>query len=137
MRIVSPSSSSWKRADLALVRAHRLAGLERDHHVVQRAGHRSAMHDALAQRTPFMRAAILEREDMVLGGAEDGDSAGRRDDASRALPRNVGEFSDDDKGHGSYSAACAKPMVAIGLNSCLSLPETRSDHGSTCANFWL
>ena len=27
-------------------------------------------------------------------------------------------------------------FVAIGLNSCLSLPETRSDHGSTWANFW-
>jgi hypothetical protein len=84
-----------------------------------------------------MRAAILEREDVILGGAEDGNPAARRDDASCALPRNVGEFSDDNNSHGSYSAACAKPMVAIGLNSCLSLPETRSDHGSTCANFWL
>ena len=84
-----------------------------------------------------MQAAILGREDVILGGPEDGNPAGRRDDASRALPRTVGEFSDDDESHGCYSAACAKPMVAIGSNSCLSLPETRSDHGSTCANFWL
>ena len=123
------------RAHAALVGALRLAALERDHPVVQRARHRGAVHDALAERAALVRAAVVDGEDAIVGGAEHGDLAVRRVDAARAAPRDVGDAADGDPVHRAHSAACAMPTAASGRNSCLCSPETRSAHGSTCANF--
>src|SRR5688572_24392682 len=79
-----------------LVGALGLAGLERNHPVVQRAGYRGAMHDALAERSTFMRAAILHGENAIVGGTEDGDAAKRRGNAARPAAGNVGQLADMD-----------------------------------------
>ena len=85
-----------------------------------------------------MRAVVLDSEDLVFGRAEDGDLALRRLHAARAAQRDVVDVADCDpvRFHIRHSAASEYPTVAIGRNSCLSLPETRSDQGSTWANFW-
>src|SRR5437868_9598120 len=54
----------------ALVGRLRAAVVEPDRPVVQRTGHAGAEHDALAQRTALVRAAVEQREDLVLGIAE-------------------------------------------------------------------
>src|SRR5258705_540106 len=48
---------------------------ESDGPVVQRAGHAFTEHDALAQWSALVRAAVEQREDLVLGVAKDGDVA--------------------------------------------------------------
>src|SRR5258706_12512790 len=48
---------------------------ESDGPVVQRAGHAFTEYDALAQWSALVRAAVEQREDLVLGVAEDGDVA--------------------------------------------------------------
>ena len=88
----------------------RLAGLQRDHPIVQRAGHRGAVHDALAQRPALVRAVVLDGEDLVVGGAEDGDLALRRRHAARAAPRDVVDACRcRSRSIVAHSAACAKP----------------------------
>ena len=62
-------------ADPALVGALRRAGRERDDQAVQRAGHAVAVDDAVGERAALVRAAVVEGEDGVVGGAEDGDAA--------------------------------------------------------------
>jgi hypothetical protein len=81
-------------AHLALVGAERLAGLERDHPVVQRAGDGIAVHDAFRQRAALVRAAVLDRMDFVFARAEDGDGHVRRLHAARAAQRNVRNCAD-------------------------------------------
>ena len=76
------------RLHRAFVGAERLAGFERDHPIVQRAGHRRAMHDALAQRPALVRAMILDGEDAVVMRAEDADLALRG--LSRSARRAAG-----------------------------------------------
>src|SRR5580698_5423174 len=93
------------------------------------------MHDALAERPPLMWAAVFHGEEFVMHRAEDCDPALRRDHAARATARNVGDAADVDPVHDHYSAAGAKSITAMGLNSCLCLRDTRSSQGSTCANF--
>src|SRR5262245_27840753 len=79
--------------DHPLVRTECLARLERDHPVVQRAGHRSAVDDALAERTASVWAMVLQREDLVVGRAEDADLAARGCHATRAALRDVSDRS--------------------------------------------
>ena len=55
----------------AFVRRLRAAVGERDGPVVQRAGDALAEHDALAQRPTHVRAAVEQREHLVLGVAKD------------------------------------------------------------------
>src|SRR3546814_3317955 len=69
--------------------------------IVQRAGDRAAMDDALAQPPMLVRAAAKEREDLALGGAEDRDVVAARDLHGAAAahgdfidPADVEPFSD-------------------------------------------
>ena len=123
------------RAHAPLVGALRFAAFERDHPVVQRARDRGAVHDALAERAALVRAVVVDGEDAIVGGAEHGHLAVRRVDAARAAPRNICDAADGNPVHRAHSAACAMPTAASGRNSCLCSPETRSDQGSTWANF--
>src|SRR5687767_7341003 len=59
----------------ALVRTFDRAGLEVDHPVMQRASDGAAVDNPFRERSTFMRATIVEREDTVIGGAENGDIA--------------------------------------------------------------
>ena len=94
MRMRPSSTRSGKVARAAFVRALRLARLEAQDPVVQRAGDALAVHDALAQRAPLMRAAVLEREGLIVGGAEDGDATlGHAHDA-RPAARDLVERAD-------------------------------------------
>src|SRR3546814_1935431 len=69
--------------------------------IVQRAGDRAAMDDALAQPPMLVRAAVKEREDLAFGGAEDRNVVAARDLHGAATahgdfidPANVEPFSD-------------------------------------------
>src|SRR5205823_15067276 len=107
------------------------------HPIVQGTGHGRAMHDALAERSALVRTMVVDGVDLIVGGTEDSDFPLGRGDAAGAAARDLGDGANCDPIHDCHSAACAKPTEAIGRNSCLSLPDTRSDHGSTWANFWL
>ncbi len=77
-RPLRPRASACRPAGCALPRpaprrwgprprpALRSPGLQRDDPVVQRAGHGAAVHDALAERAALVRAAVVEREDLVV-----------------------------------------------------------------------
>src|SRR3546814_10229180 len=54
----------------ALVLAERLARRQADPPIVQRAGDRTAMDDALAEPPMLVRAAVEESKHLALGGAE-------------------------------------------------------------------
>ena len=54
------------RARAALVRRDRLAGRQVDDEVVQRTGDALVVHDALRQRPALVRAAVVEREHLVV-----------------------------------------------------------------------
>ena len=78
---------------------------------------------------PFVGTAVVEREEPVVGGAEDGDVALRALHHAGALHRNVVEGPDlDPDAHQSTSAK--------GWNSWPSWPFTRSAQGSTWAEAW-
>src|SRR2546430_15862961 len=64
-----------KAPHAALVGAGRLAIREADHPVVQRTSHVVAVHDAFAEWPALVRAAIVEGEHLVGGGAEHRDLA--------------------------------------------------------------
>src|SRR5882724_8340475 len=84
-----------ERLRAAFVRAARAAIGQTDGPVVQRAGHRVAEHDALAQRAALVRAAVEQREDLVFAVAEDRDvGALCARHAARAEHRNVGDQAD-------------------------------------------
>jgi hypothetical protein len=69
-------------ADATLIGALRLPGFKADDPIMQGAGHGMAMHDALTQRTLFVRAGVAQREYDAIGGPEDAYVALRgRDDA--------------------------------------------------------
>ena len=57
-------------------RGDRPARLRARSPVVQRAGHALAVDDALLKRPALVRAAVVEREDLAVAGAEDRDVAG-------------------------------------------------------------
>src|SRR5262249_50278531 len=117
--------------------------LEIDYPVVQRARDLAAMHDPVAQRAAFMRAAILEREHLVARGAEDGDLAPWRLDractagrdgmqGARVEPEVVALFHGvtHSTGAGWTGAGVTGVSTASGMNSCSSRPAARSAHGS-------
>ncbi len=138
------SSLTGKRSGAALVGAGRLAVLEIDDPVVQRAGDLAAVHDAVAQRAALVRAAVLEREHLVARGAEDRDLAARRLDRARAARRDrvqrpdvepevVGLFHGSSLIRGWSTLAMTGgtgASTASGMNSCSSRPAARSAHGS-------
>ena len=68
----------------AHVRGDGLAAGQFDLPVVQRTGHPLAVHQALGQRPALVRAAVVEGEHLVVGGAEHGDVALRTGDDARA-----------------------------------------------------
>src|SRR5262249_21789074 len=120
----------------AFVRSLRKAGLHRDHPIVQRAGDAAIVNDALAERAAPVRTFILQGKNAIVGSAEDGDGGRAMPHATRAAPGNVIDCADriPTFRHHVHRTA-SRDSVAMGLNSCLSLPEARSDHGSTWANF--
>ena len=106
--------------------------------VVQRAGDACAVHDALAQRPALVRAAVVEREDLVVRRAEHRDR--RRAACARTrAPRRGMSIERADVDPGLHRPHCRRlrrsRRSAIGVNSCASLPATRSAQGSTCAKF--
>src|SRR5690606_23336647 len=121
--------------DLPLVGTLGLAGGQIKHPVVQRAGDRGAMHDALAQWSVLVRTAVLNGEYLVVLRAEHRNSSSGSIDAARAAPGNGVDSADlDPVCHGSsYSAATGKPNSAMAANSWASLPLTRSSQGSIWA----
>src|SRR5215211_6369612 len=62
-----------KALHFTFVRRDGAAGVQLDARVVQRTGDALAEHDALRQRPAAMRAAVRQREELVVGGAEDRD----------------------------------------------------------------
>src|SRR4051812_30350295 len=120
------------RVRAALVRRHRLAALQFDDKIMQRACHPLVVHDALRQRPALVRTAVVEREHLVGLGAEHRDVAVGGTHHARAEARNVLQRPDfDPVAHaGSMTASWA-----IGLNSLLSTPwRARAAHGSSWAN---
>src|SRR5262249_47007654 len=116
----------------------RLAVLEIDHPVVQRARDLAAMHDAVAQRAALVRAAIFHREHLVARGAENGDLTPRRLDRARASRRDgmqrahvepevVALFHGitHSTGAGWTGAGVTGVRTASGMNSCSSRPAAR------------
>src|SRR5260370_19048426 len=116
-------------ARAALVRGDRLPAFELDDEIMQRTGNALVVDDALRQRATLMRAAIVEREHLVILGAEHRDVARRGPHHARAEARNVVQGSDfDPLGHASSNSAS-------GTNSLRSTPRwARSAHGSLCEN---
>src|SRR5690606_38672885 len=129
-----------RRAALAAVGAHGLAGGQADRPVVQRAGHRMALDDPLAQGACLVRALVLEREDLAVARAEDGDVALRARDAARTAQGNIAHRADvgPQAGgfHMSVHAGANSRRRVSGLNSWESRPATRSAQGSTRENRW-
>src|SRR3569623_995693 len=75
-RQIEPNATAFdldgKLAGAALIGGHRTTGIQLDVPVVHRAGDLPAMHDPLRQRTALVRAAVLQREDFIVGGTEHG-----------------------------------------------------------------
>src|SRR5262245_35485175 len=99
---------------------------------MQRTGHAPVVHDALRQRPALVRAAIVEREHLVILRAEHRDVAGGRTHHTGTKARNVLQCADFDPVAHATSISVSS---AIGLNSLLSTPRrARAAHGSLCAN---
>ena len=92
---------------LALIRPQRLTCLQRNDPIVQRTRHRSAMHDALAQRAALVRAMVFNGEDLIFRRAEYSDLAHWRFHTPRAAQGNIGDIANIDPVavHRSHSAA--------------------------------
>lgn len=99
------------RPGAALIRGQRLAGLQVDHPIVQRAGDAAAVDDALRQRPVLVRAAVDQREHLVVLGAEDGDVALAGLHHAGALARHVVNMADvgPDRGLGHDLAFRLRP----------------------------
>src|SRR3546814_17396035 len=94
------------------------------------------MDDALAQPPMLVRAAVKEREDLALGGAEDRDVVAARDLHGAAAahgdfidPADVEPFSD----HAISSCGVKR---AIGACCSRSAPSARCAPGSSCQKPW-
>src|SRR5215468_10376922 len=120
------------RMRAALVRGDRLAAFQLNDEIMQRTGHAPVVHNALRQRPALVRAAVVEREHLVILGAEHRDVAACRAYHARAEARNVLQRADfGPVAHATSISASS----AIGLNSLLSTPRrARAAHGSLCAN---
>src|SRR5262245_10964728 len=70
------------------VRSPRGATLEIDHPVVQRTCHGIAVHDALAERSRFVRASIIDGECLIGRGAEYRDASRGSAHYPRTAQRN-------------------------------------------------
>ncbi len=124
--------------DLAIIRPERPAGFERDDPVVQGAGHRLAVDDALRERPTLVGAVILDGEDLVLGCAENTDLSLRvftqrapRSGMSSIVPIAI-QF--------PFIASLRSLIVVDGrhrLELVLVLAGDALGPGSTWANFWL
>src|SRR4029453_18523354 len=113
-----------KASGAALVRTGRLAALETDDPVVQRAGDLAVMHDAFAQRAVLVRTAVLEREHLVARRPEQCDLHVPRAHDAATAQGNAVDRADLDPGavQRAHSAASRKVRSATGVNSCASLP---------------
>src|SRR5574337_1418974 len=79
-----------------------------------------------------MRAAVLEREGLILRSPEHCEAAFSCAHHARAAARDLVKRADvgpQRVGHGGPQSK-ARARSAIGENSCASLPATRSAHGS-------
>ena len=94
---------------------------------MQRAGHAIAMHHALGERAALVRAAILQRKDPVVEGAEHRDAALRGPDHTGTLHGHVLKRADIDK---STHSAASSVRSARGAHLGVSAGVESSAQGS-------
>jgi hypothetical protein len=83
-----------KAGRVTYIRFLRLAGIKADFPAMHGAGDAVARHDTLRQRTPLVRAFIMQREHVVVGGAEEGNRFAIHIDYPCTEFRDVGEGAD-------------------------------------------
>ena len=105
-----------------------------DDPVVQRAGDARAVHDALRQRPALVRAAVDQREDLVVAGAEHRDRRRRRGRTTQRAPRrgmsSTRPIVDPASMRAVHRAHCRPRRAA--RYSCAAAPAARSAQGSSC-----
>src|SRR4029453_2274981 len=117
------------RARTSLVGRDRRTAFELNDEIVQRTSDALVVDDALRQRSALVRTAIVQRENLVIGGPKYRNIAGRRPHDARAENGNIVQRPDfNPVAHTSSSSAS-------GVNSLRSTPRlARAAQGSLCEN---
>ena len=92
------------------------------------------MHDALAERPAFMRAAVLQRESLIVRRAKDRDAPAGCSTHARAAAGCLSSAPMSTQSSCHASPFSKRGSSASGVNSCASLPAARSAQGSRCTN---
>lgn len=123
--------SGWEYAGAPIVRSLGTTGFKGNYPIVERTGDASAMDDALRQGPSTVRALVFHGKNPIIECAKDRDCDGTEFQTPSTARGDVvyGTYFNPFQEMACHAVA-SMGMTSRAWNSCLSLPDARSLHGS-------